>query len=29
VMIKKLFAGDNGEVFAQTVTKAKRLTEKV
>jgi heterodisulfide reductase subunit A-like polyferredoxin len=29
VMIKKLFAGDNGEVFAQTVTKAKQLTEKV
>jgi ferredoxin len=29
VMIKQLFAGDNGEMFAGTSSKAKALTEKV
>jgi heterodisulfide reductase subunit A len=29
VMIKQLFAGDNGEIFAGTSSKAKELTEKV
>jgi heterodisulfide reductase subunit A-like polyferredoxin len=29
VMIKQLFAGSNGEIFAQTASNAKQLTEKV
>jgi heterodisulfide reductase subunit A-like polyferredoxin len=29
VMIKQLFAGDNGEIFAQTASKVKQLSEKV